>query len=95
MATQDELNQALAIVGAEDFSTDGVNGLMTIKGEFAHAIIKALRFAPEYEQRLLDKPVRLSRNGQLEIWCDGWYTEGSGCRRIIHAAVRSLQMKTA
>ena len=97
MSTSDNLQVeiALRIVGPEDFSSDGESGSLVIEGEFANAIVNEIWNSPEYRLRhgLNDQPVRLSRLGGLEIWCNGAYTEGRGVRGIIHRAVRTLQSR--
>lgn len=90
MEQVEQINQALAISGPEDFSADGVDGRVDIDGAFADAVIDSLGLAPEFTKRFSGKPVRLSRYGVLEIWVDGWYTEGSGVRKIVHTAARRL-----
>jgi hypothetical protein len=85
-----QVNKALEIVGPEDFSADGVQDRVEITGDFANAIIDSLNLVPDFSQRLRHYPIRLSRFGVLEIWINGWYSEGSGVRRIVHEAVRRL-----
>jgi hypothetical protein len=90
-----QFETALCIVGPEDFSSDGESGSLVIEGEFATAIVQEIWNSPDYRRRhgLNGQPVRLSRLGGLEIWCNGAYTEGRGVRGIIHRAVRTLQHK--
>lgn len=79
----------LALVGAEDFSDVGVEGVTTVQGPLGDALIQ--QAVPQWIQpSFMGKPVRVSRMGGLEIWCEGWYMEGRGVRRAVHAAVRSL-----
>ena len=90
MEQVEQINKALAIAGPADFSADGVDGSVHIDGVFAEAVIDALRLVPEFTARFRGQVVRLSRYGVLEIWIDGWYTEGSGVRRIVHDAASRL-----
>ena len=70
----DHVAQALRIVGAEDFSDDGQSGVVTVSGDFASAIMGQLASDPDARRRmgLDDQPVRISRMGGLEIWCNGF-----------------------
>jgi len=90
MEQAEQLKKALAIAGPEDFSEDGADGRVDIEGAFADAVIDSLGLVPEFTERFRGKPVCLSRYGVLEIWIDGWYTEGSGVRKIVHAAARRM-----
>jgi hypothetical protein len=87
-----DIEKALDIVGPEDFSEDGVYGVVTFEGQFAKAIAEVI--FPDKEARdrfgLLGQPVRVSRSGGLEIWCNGFYIEGKPVRRIIHEAARRI-----
>jgi hypothetical protein len=89
---QIEIGTALSIVGAEDFSNDGQMGHIEVHGVLANAIMTA--HFPDEEVRkfrgLIDQPVRVSRSGHLEIWCNGFYVEGKGVRGLVHRAVREL-----
>ncbi|WP_242560015.1 MULTISPECIES: hypothetical protein [Pandoraea] len=87
-----QVDRALQIVGAEDLSDDGVSGVVTVDGLFAAEVIAAMVSDPDARKRLgLDgQPVRISRMGGLEIWCNGFYMEGKGVRSVIHRAARAL-----
>jgi hypothetical protein len=88
-----QVENALRIVGPEDFSSDGESGQLMIEGEFAAAVVAEIWDNPEYRRAMgLDgQPVRLSRLGGLEIWVNGAYTEGRGVRGVIHRAARTVQ----
>lgn len=87
-----DIEKALDIVGPEDFSEDGIYGVVTFEGHFATAIAEVI--FPDKEARdrfgLLGQPVRVSRSGGLEIWCNGFYIEAQPVRRIIHEAARRI-----
>lgn len=80
--------ELLRIVGAEDFSDDGAEGSVTVQGALGDEIMKAV--VPAHFSCFEGKPVRVSRCGGLEIWCEGWYMEGKGVRRVVHSAVRAV-----
>lgn len=84
---QEQSAELLRIVGEEDFTDDGSEGCTTVQGPLGDEIMKAL--VPANFSCFKGKPVRVSRCGGLEIWCEGWYMEGRGVRRVVHAAVRS------
>lgn len=93
--TQDELDaiaKALRIVGAEDCSSDGIDGAIVVEGRFANAILEAQ--LPDLRAResfgVTDKPVRISRSDHLETWCNGFYVEGSSVRGSVHQAARAV-----
>lgn len=88
-----DIDRALRIVGAEDFSDDGQAGVVTVSGAFASAIIVEMASDPEARRRLGldDQPVRISRMGGLEIWCNGFYLEGRSVRGVVHSAWRTVQ----
>ena len=92
MDIQLQIKKALEIVGPEDFSADGVQESVEITGHFSDAIIESLDLRPDFSQRLRHHPIRLSRFGVLEIWINGWYSEGRGVRRIVHEAIRRLNL---
>lgn len=83
---------ALLIVGAEDFSDDGTPGVVVVEGAFANAIMAEQLRNPDARQKfdVIDKPVRISRTSQLEVWCNGFYVEGSGVRGLVHRAARTV-----
>ena len=85
------IKEALEIVGAEDFSDDGKTGWVELTGEDAAAIITAMDRAPSHKHYLEGHPFKLSRNGGLELWCNGWYSEGRGVRGIIHRAAKLIE----
>ncbi len=87
-----EVDQALRIVGAADFSDAGKSGVLTVVGGFAAALIGQMVSDPEARRRLgLDgEPVRVSRMGSLELWCNGFYMEGRGVRGVVHRAARTV-----
>lgn len=91
--SMDEINQALRIVGAEDFSDDGESGVVTVSGLFAAAIVGELASSSEARRRLglEGQPVRVSRMGGLEVWCNGFYMEGRGVRSVVHRAARAVR----
>ena len=86
------IEATLRIVGAEDCSDDGCAGVIVIHGAFANAIVSEqlqtldarTRFGVEGE------PVRVSRYGHLEFWCNGFYMEGPGVRSVVHNAARKV-----
>ncbi|MHC2876598.1 hypothetical protein [Ralstonia sp. 121560039-2] len=88
-----DVDRALRIVGAEDFSDEGQSGVVTVSGDFASAIVGELASDPEARRRmgLDDQPVRISRMGGLEVWCNGFYIEGRGVRGVVHRAARAVQ----
>lgn len=88
-----EVDRALCIVGAEDFSADGESGVVEVSGPFAVAIVSELAFDSSTRRRMgLDgQPVRISRVGSLEIWCNGFYMEGRGVRGVVHRAARAMR----
>jgi len=88
-----EVDEALRIVGAEDFDTDGERGEVVATGQFAAAIAEQIASSPKARTRLdlNDKPVRISRADSLEVWCNGIYLEGSAVRGVVHRAARSIQ----
>ena len=87
------IEKALEITGAEDMSDAGKTGLLIIpaNSELAEAVIKALRLAPQYEGRFRGYDFRLSRSCSIELWCNGWYCEGSSVRLIMHRAAKFLK----
>lgn len=87
------IEKALAIAGAVDFSNDGENGTLIIpaNSEVAEAIIKAMRWAHQHEGRLRGHDMRLQRSGSIELWCNGWYSEGTSVRHIIDRAAKILK----
>lgn len=85
---QEHSAELLRIVGAEDFSDDGAEGRITVQGPLGDEIMKSL--VPAHFACFVGKPVRVSRCGGLEIWCEGWYMEGRGVRHVVHAAVRNV-----
>jgi len=87
------VDQALKIAGAEDLSDGGENGVLIIEAnsDFAEAIIKALRLAPQYEGRFRGHDFRLTRNSSIELWCNGWYSEGTSVRHFIHRGAKILK----
>lgn len=92
MDIADQIVAALAIAGPEDFSADGQEGVLEATGVFAQAIIDSLGFSAQHAVRFKGHPVRVSRMGMLELWCDGWYMEGRGIRRVVHQASRLAAM---
>jgi len=92
---ESQMERALKIVGPEDFASDGETGSLLIEGAFATAIIEDVWSSPEFQVRngLVGQPVKLMRNGGLEISCHGLYVEGRGVRSIIHRVVRNLQIR--
>lgn len=88
----EEIASALEIVGAEDFSDDGRYGSITVHGAFANAIISEQLDSLETRKRfgVEGEPVRISRMGRLEVWCNGFYVEGRGVRKLVHDAARKL-----
>jgi hypothetical protein len=87
-----DIEKALDIVGSENSTTDGSYDTISITGHFADAIAEVI--FPDKEARdrfgLLGEPMRISRGGPLEVWCNGFYIEGSQVRRIIHEAARRV-----
>lgn len=88
----EQSEELLRIVGAEDFSDDGFEGQVTVQGPLGDEIMKSL--VPAHFSSFEGKPVRVSRCGGLEIWCEGWYMEGRGVRRVVHASVRAVLANT-
>lgn len=88
-----DIEKALDIAGSEDSTTDGSYDTISITGHFADAIAEVI--FPDKEARdrfgLLGEPMRISRGGPLEVWCNGFYIEGSQVRRIVHEAARRIQ----
>lgn len=87
-----DIQAALRIVGAEDYSDGGGSGEITVSGPFAATIVR--EHMPDDESRkmrgLENAPVRISRYSHLELWCNGYYIEGRGVRGLIHRSVRSV-----
>lgn len=87
-----DIEKALDIVGSEDSSTFGSYGAVSFTGHFADAIAEVI--FPDKEARdrfgLLGEPMRISRGGPLEVWCNGFYIEGSQVRRFVHEAARRI-----
>lgn len=92
ITTTDEIEKALAIVGAEDFSTNGVYGVIEVKGSFAQAIAEEICDSQEGRIRLglEGKSLNVLRQGLLEINCPGFYTQGKAVRGIVHRAARRM-----
>lgn len=93
----DQIQKAIAICGPRDLSRDGENGNVEITGEFAAFVISRWFNNPDYRKMhsMDGAPIRLSRSGHLELWCQGVYTEGSGVRGIIHDAIVNLNASHA
>lgn len=92
-----QIKLALLIVGAEDGSTYGQDGKVEFNGPFAEEIMR--QHFPEIETReqfgVAGHPVQVSRSaGRLEVWCNGFYIEGSGVRPLVHRAARQFQVET-
>jgi hypothetical protein len=83
---------ALMIVGDEYGATNGRQSSMTVTGDFATAIMTAHLDSEQGRMALgiHQQPVEIRRGAVLEIWCNGFYVEGSGVRRIVHSAVRTM-----
>lgn len=92
LAEREAVATALEIVGAEDLSDDGRQDSITVHGAFANAIISEQLQTLEARERsgVEGEPIRISRGGHLEIWCNGFYVEGSGVRRLVHTAARKV-----
>lgn len=77
------------IIGNED-GTGGETGTTTVSGFLARCIIAELAVDPAspLHSVIWDHEVRISRSDHLELWVNGWYTEGRGVRDIVHAAMR-------
>lgn len=88
----DAIAKALAIVGNEDGTGVGVNGSVIVQGEFASAIMRVQMPCEEARNRygVLDQPVKVSRQGKLEVWCRGFCVEGRGVRKLVHQAAREV-----
>jgi hypothetical protein len=88
-----QIETALRIAGAEDYSDRGESGVITVTGLFASTIMR--EHMPDTESRtqrgLNDQAVRISRGSQLEVWCNGYYIEGRGVRDLIHRSVRNIR----
>jgi hypothetical protein len=91
-AHDSDIHAVLRSVGAEDFSDDGESGVVTVEGAFAAAIVAEIGMDSRARTRmgLTGHPVRISRMGGLEIWCNGFYLEGKGVRRVVLRATRDL-----
>lgn len=64
-----------------------------LEGVFAEEIMR--QQMPDLESRkqygITGHPVEISRSGgKLQAWCNGFYVEGSGVRRLVHAAARNV-----
>ncbi len=88
-----EIDEALRIAGAEDYSDTGGHGGIEVQGVFANAIMAELLPAPEAREQfcVVDQPVRISRECGLEAWCNGFYVEGRGVRGAVHRAARAVR----
>lgn len=85
-----DIARAVAIVGSEDDFASGSEGTIEVTGELATLILQNCGWVESFYKHHIGKPVRVQRCGGLEIWCNGIYKSGSGCRRIIHSAARAF-----
>lgn len=88
-----QIEMALLIVGAEDGSNYGQEGKVEFNGPFADEIMR--QHFPEADARVQfgveGQPVQVKRSaGRLEVWCNGFYVEGSGVRSLVHRAARQF-----
>lgn len=86
------VNELLRIVGNED-GTGGEHGVVEVTGDLARCIILELGVHPHslLHGAEWEHPVRVSRFGNLDIWVNGCYTEGSRVSKIVHNAVRRYE----
>lgn len=84
------ITELLGIVGAEDGSDDGRPGVLEVHGQLATALLESCGWVEQFIAPHRGKPVRIGRQGGLEFWCDGLRVEGSGVRKIVHAAARHM-----
>jgi hypothetical protein len=84
-AHDSDIHAVLRIVGADDFSDDGESGEVTVEGVFAAAIVAEIGMDSRAPTRmgLTGHPVRISRMGGLEIWCNGRRSQ-RGARPSVH-----------
>jgi hypothetical protein len=93
METNEMIDLACEIVGPADMSSNGREGRVEVTGEFADALIDELGLIDSFTQHFRGKPIRVSRYGGLELWVHGWYTEGSGVRRIVQRAAAAMRAR--
>ena len=89
--TLEAADRLLDWVGAEDGSGGADHFIAVLEGPLADAVMKSINDNPDWYGRFLGKRVNVFRSGGLEINCDGFYTEGLGCRAVIHRAVAKLK----
>jgi hypothetical protein len=83
------ITDLLKIVGAEDGSDAGVEGVVEVDGAVATALLESSNWVEQTTARYRGKKVRIGRQGgALEFWCDGLRVEGRGVRSIVHKAAR-------
>lgn len=89
LSQAEQIEKALRICGAKDYSDNGEQASVILTGDFAKAVITRWFTSEQHRetQGLDGEPIRLSRSGHLEVWCNGVYTEGQGIRNLIHDAV--------
>jgi hypothetical protein len=88
------VQELLRIVGNED-GTGGEFGTTEVSGFLARCIVLELGAHPHslLHGVTWDHPVRVSRAGHLELWVNGFYTEGKGVRKIVHNAIRRYEQE--
>jgi hypothetical protein len=83
--------ELLKIVGAEDGSDAGEEGVVEVGGDLATALLESCDWTEQLIARYRGKQVRIGRQGgALEFWCDGLRVGGRGVRSIVHSAARRI-----
>ncbi|MHD0644440.1 hypothetical protein ACYPKM_02235 [Pseudomonas aeruginosa] len=97
LTQNDQLLKAIEIVGSRDFSIEGECGQVEMTGELAKTVIISWFENAEFrrDHGLDGAPIKLSRNGHLEIWCNGIYFEGTGVRTLMCDVFDLIKAKPA
>lgn len=88
---ENEVKQLRLIAGNVNGAA-GAQGQVIVEGKIADALVSALNFSEDSLLRrgLRGQPVKVFRSNHLELWVNGFYSEGSGVREIVDRALTAL-----